>query len=112
MLKVQAELEHFLTNEGIGRHSSTFQVFTINMMTFERSWKQIVSSFPIKSVPFSDSLRDIQNQIADSCEKDLNVQLHFIESLHISLTRTVVLQHHWIDEFKKSIKDCIVDFKR
>ncbi|XP_037048846.1 U6 snRNA phosphodiesterase [Bradysia coprophila] len=70
------------------------------------------ATFIYVPVPFSDSIREIQSQIASSCEKDLDVQLHLIESIHISLTRTVVLQHHWIDDFKKSIRECIVDFKR
>ena len=30
-----------------------------------------------------------------------------MEDLHISLSRTVVLQHHWIEPFTQSLKDAL-----
>lgn len=49
--------------------------------------------------------------IINNVQKVYNVQN--IEDLHISLTRTVILKHHWIDSFTESIKNrvrCIKKF--
>lgn len=84
----------------------------------------IPSKFPISSmkiltcisfsfsVPFSDSIRELQAQMVKSFENDSSMQLNCIESLHISLTRTVVLQHHWIDDFTKSVRESLTDFRK
>lgn len=50
----------------------------------------------------------LQNELLDviNATKTFEaVQFHPVEDLHISVTRTVVLQHHWIDEFVRSIEN-------
>ena len=34
------------------------------------------------------------------------------DDCHISLTRTVVLRHHWIESFIESVRDCIKELPR
>lgn len=41
------------------------------------------------------------------CAASAGVQLKTVADPHISLTRTVVLQHHWIHSFISSIKSNI-----
>jgi hypothetical protein len=35
-----------------------------------------------------------------------------VTDLHISLTRTVVLRHHWIQSFTESVQQCIKELPR
>lgn len=44
--------------------------------------------------------------------KEYNVNLTVCEDFHVSLSRTVVLRHHWIEGFNSSIKKQIEDFTR
>lgn len=41
--------------------------------------------------------------IIHNVPKELNVQK--VNDLHISLTKTVILKHHWIDSFAESIRN-------
>lgn len=41
-----------------------------------------------------------------------NVPLKPTDDFHISLTKTVILRHHWIDLFVESIKERITPVKR
>ncbi|PSN39436.1 hypothetical protein C0J52_12355 [Blattella germanica] len=43
------------------------------------------------------------------CSKS-TVSLKPSEECHVSLTRTVVLRHHWIDSFIESVRECFRDF--
>lgn len=105
--KVQTEFGLSLTNVVIGQPSSTFQV----SLTYTSLEDCLVLVF-LFSVPYTDSIRELQSQIVKSFDMDTSIQLQFIESLHISLTRTVVLQHHWIDEFTKSVRESVIDLKK
>jgi hypothetical protein len=40
------------------------------------------------------------------------VLLKPVDELHISLTRTVVLRHHWIKSFNESVQQCIKELPR
>jgi hypothetical protein len=40
------------------------------------------------------------------------VSLKPVDEHHISLTRTVVLRHHWIDSFMESVRQCIKELPR
>ncbi|XP_039967251.1 U6 snRNA phosphodiesterase 1 [Bactrocera neohumeralis] len=51
----------------------------------------------------SEQLEDIQ-EVSQDVLADVIKDLHAIEDLHISLSRTVVLQHHHIDSFVESLK--------
>lgn len=41
-----------------------------------------------------------------------SVPLRPTDDFHISLTRTVVLRHHWIELFVQSVKDRLFSVKR
>lgn len=63
-----------------------------------------------KSGPRSEAIGKLQNELLNmvTTSKTLQVvQFHPIEDLHISVTRTVVLRHHWIDEFVRSIENSL-----
>lgn len=57
--------------------------------------------------PSTDFITELQNELINII-KNTNIlepiQFHAIDDCHISLTRTVVLRHHWIDEFVRSIE--------
>lgn len=60
--------------------------------------------------PRSDAIDKLQSELLDvisSTKGFETVQFHPIEDLHISVTRTVVLRHHWIDEFIRSIENSL-----
>ena len=40
-----------------------------------------------------------------------NIKLEICEDFHISLTRTVVLRHHWIESFVASVRKQLEDMK-
>lgn len=66
-------------------------------------------SLPL-SGPKSDAIDTLQNELLDviNATKAFDtVEFHSIEDLHISVTRTVVLRHHWIDEFVRSIENSL-----
>lgn len=54
---------------------------------------------------------DITNTIKSS-DRFEAVDIIPIEELHMSLTRTLVLQHHWIDEFIRTIDKGIKNSKK
>lgn len=48
-------------------------------------------------------MQELTSIIISDVPKVLNVQK--VEDLHISLTKTVILKHHWIDSFTESVKN-------
>lgn len=58
----------------------------------------------------SDGMRELISTVINNLPKVFNVQR--IEKLHISLTKTVILKHHWIDIFMESIKNRIIYIKK
>lgn len=52
----------------------------------------------------SDTIVELQEALITHCAKELNLKLYPVDDYHISLTRTVVLRHHWIQMFMTSIK--------
>lgn len=60
--------------------------------------------------PRSDIIGKLQNELLDvitATKTFETVRFHPIEDLHISVTRTVVLRHHWIDEFVRSVENSL-----
>lgn len=53
--------------------------------------------------PINDTIFELQTNIKDILKDSIGLELNCIDESHLSLTRTVVLQHHWIDMFKSSI---------
>ena len=50
-------------------------------------------------------IEDLQIAIQKCCQdEDISVQLECIDEVHLSLTKTFVLQHHWIGEFTKTVQ--------
>lgn len=39
-------------------------------------------------------------------------EIHTIDDFHMSLTRTSVLRHHWIDEFVRSVQNSLNNVQR
>lgn len=71
--------------------------FTINMSSFVQG-------------PSIDLIIELQNElinVINSTNALESIKFHAIEDFHISLTRTVVLRHHWIDEFVRSIESTL-----
>ncbi|XP_043231896.1 U6 snRNA phosphodiesterase-like [Amphibalanus amphitrite] len=62
---------------------------------------------PFEATPLFDSL--VQTCLV-ICER--LVKMTAQEEFHISLTRTVVLKHHWIQEFVQSIRQAMESFQR
>ncbi|XP_055305183.1 U6 snRNA phosphodiesterase 1 [Sitodiplosis mosellana] len=57
--------------------------------------------------PKTDFIVRLQNELLDQIKSTSTletIEFHPNEELHLSLTRTVVLQHHWIDEFVRSVE--------
>lgn len=68
-------------------------------------------SLDIKSELIDTLQMDITNTIKSS-DRFEAVDIIPIEELHMSLTRTLVLQHHWIDEFIRTIDKGIKNSKK
>lgn len=63
------------------------------------------------SGPINDSIVELQNNIKNIVKSINGLEINLFEKSHISLTRTIVLQHHWIDIFKTSIVEQLKDVK-
>lgn len=96
-------LDRFNMNVAIGLLSYTFQVKDASQLEI-----QILSlcSLPV-DVPILD---DLQNSLIKS--PFIDVELKPSSDIHISLTKTVVLQHHWIDSFVSSVRNELVLTKK
>ncbi|XP_055710345.1 U6 snRNA phosphodiesterase 1 [Phlebotomus papatasi] len=57
-------------------------------------------------IPFdlSESIQHLQKSIKNSVRKNLNLELCEAQELHVSLTKTVILRHHWIESFVASLE--------
>lgn len=60
----------------------------------------------------NDEVAELQRKITDHLAADCQLEMHFTDQLHASLTRTVVLKHHWIDSFVESLKDAVPKVKK
>lgn len=55
---------------------------------------------------------DLRQAIQECCQEvGLPVKLEPIEELHLSLTKTVILRHHWIESFKKGIEEHLAELR-
>lgn len=64
------------------------------------------------SDPRTEAVETFQNAAKQAIESALDdIEILHIDDLHMSLSRTVVLRHHWIDGFAQSIKQCLSDIK-
>lgn len=59
-------------------------------------------------IPFklTDQISELRQNIKvlfDRKFSNRQIELHAFDEMHLTLTRTVVLRHHWIDEFKRSL---------
>lgn len=63
--------------------------------------------------PRSETVVLLQNALKQSIEASYPyMEVVPIDDLHLSLSRTVILRHHWIDGFTQSVKDSVADVKR
>lgn len=60
----------------------------------------------------TESMQFLQQHIIDFFQNYEQIQFHPIDNLHLSLTRTIVLKHHWIGAFVESIKEILVNIKK
>lgn len=63
----------------------------------------------------TDSIGRLQDELLSQIKSTNSlesVEFHRLDDLHLSLTRTVVLQHHWIDEFVRSIENSLKNTPR
>lgn len=61
--------------------------------------------------PITDAITEIQEKIKGYCLENLQVELECVPELHLSLSRTVVLRHHWIDNWIQQLRDNFGNFK-
>lgn len=53
-------------------------------------------------------IAELRKAVQDCCDAEgIAVALESIEEVHLSLTKTFVLQHHWIESFIQSIRDSV-----
>lgn len=51
---------------------------------------------------------DLQKAIQEYCrDVDFPVDIECIDEPHLSLTKTFILRHHWIESFTKSVRDSL-----
>lgn len=111
--------DRFLMNVAIGRHIFTFTVgaqLPIAFSAFSQSINtEFFNIFFWQQDPKTDFIRRLQDDLLNQIKstKTLEtIEFHPIEDLHLSLTRTVVLQHHWIDEFVRSVEQKLKNTNR
>lgn len=51
--------------------------------------------------PLNDAIKELQDKFV---QLGASFKIHPMKNVHISLTRTVVLHHHWINDFVQSIE--------
>lgn len=65
--------------------------------------------------PLNDSIQKCQDELSSqlqSIDAFKSTKFHAEETPHMSLTRTIVLRHHWINEFIQSIEKNVSGLKR
>lgn len=60
----------------------------------------------------NDSILILQQNIIDAVQTECNLKLYSHETLHISLSKTVVIKFHWIQSFIECFKKIGFDTKR
>ncbi|XP_034251077.1 U6 snRNA phosphodiesterase [Thrips palmi] len=68
------------------------------------------ASYVYISVDASSSIESFIDLVCTTCDPSLNLQRS--NDLHISVTKTVILKHHWIDSISSSIQDIACSVKR
>lgn len=97
LICMKEELEAFLMKEETGLHFYSFLVRKKNECNkiYLLNFMFVVNSH--------DDIQALISAVISNVPEPLNVQK--MENLHISLTKTVILKHHWIDHFIESVKD-------
>lgn len=86
----------------------------LNLQSAVICWKRIDISI-VYIDPSTDMVTKLQDELLElikSASTFESVQIHKIDELHLSLTRTVILQHHWIDEFVQSVEQSVKNSSR
>lgn len=63
------------------------------------TWSIIISHYILDE--HNPVVRDLMNAFINICQG--SVLMHPCEDLHVSLTKTVILRHHWIESFINTI---------
>lgn len=106
---IKAENEPFPTNGAIGCRTFIFNASGsttpfCHAVAFASFLKPNFRSNSEITGPPSDGIHELQQRIAKLVgdTKLADLELHPIDDLHMSLTKTVVLRHHWINEFVRT----------
>ena len=74
------------------------------------------ATFIYTPVPAEELIEIIQNKIlgflANKFEPDLEFKKIISSSVHVSLTKLLILRHHWIDVFVEKVAQKVEDIKR
>lgn len=108
LLTIMEKFEHLHTNEAFGPLIFIFIVseITFKMKLYPNELKQL--HLLVHSGPLTQSIQTLQNELINIITMNPtfeSIDIHPIEELHLSLTRTTILRHHWIDEFVRSVQN-------
>lgn len=69
-----------------------------------------------QSGPKTEMIQTLQSELISlikaSIKDESSLEVHPIDDFHMSLTRTSVLRHHWIDEFVRSVQNSLNNVQR
>lgn len=105
-LSMITEFEASPMSEAIGPHLYIYHVGPLSFSIY-MNYPHLFNSTGITTPELVHHI----NSILLNCKKN-NVDLTICDDFHVSLTRTVVLRHHWIEGFNSSIRKQIEDFTR
>lgn len=86
------------------------------LRTFEHE-RGIWASYVYIPGPRTEMIQTLQSKLiglikANIKNDDKSLEIHPIDDFHMSLTRTSVLRHHWIDEFIRSVQNSLNNVQR
>lgn len=68
------------------------------------------------SGPKNEMIQTLQSELISlikaNIKDETSLEVHPIDDFHMSLTRTSVLRHHWIDEFVRSVQNILNNVQR
>lgn len=92
---------------------ATYVFIACKLEQFGYNFARFINDQPSFSGPRSESIEKLQRTLKSRIESNIdNMEMHPMEELHMSLTRTVILRHHWIDEFIRSVTNATQSYSR
>lgn len=111
------EHEIFPMNAEIGQHTFMFNVSDIpyQMWKIRLFVNKLFVCYTFHTDPNEELISKLQDEILKVLKSTVSlesIEFHKIDDLHLSLTRTVVLRHHWINEFVQSVEQSLQNTNR